>query len=560
MQRTLFKIFAVLLPLSILAALEGGIRLFSQATFLISVPDEPEHQTVNPAYATRYFRGFRPQVAYNPFLQRKSEDVLRIITLGGSSTAGYPYLFNSGFPERLAVRIRSVDPSRQIEMINIGMTALSSQVLRDMIPHVIQMQPDVVLIYTGHNEYYGAYGIGRSLILTRILFGLKKSILFRGLERIILPPVQSNRTMMAQSARDISIVLGDPTYHTGIQNFEKNMEAILGALEREGIQTYVGTLVSNLRGQPPLGADLGAHELWTRGTGYWADGDTAAALEAFMSAKEYDPVRFRAPQAMNDVLRRTARDHGAHVVDIESYFLAGTSDSLFTDHLHPTALGYDLMAHAFFDAMGYQGWDMGAPVPSAFDAAYARLLIARLRLGFPFREEWVQEEEELRQFERVLEIHQKSGNTADSLAAISVRQQLPVYEALLEAYEQDIARLDTMQAMAHMRSLLYWQPFNERLHLRAAELASEQSTNLSGEVLQLVASRYPSDLYWNTLAALRLRQGALQVSGVLLRMVESAYPESPVMLYNMARYLVLTGDTLAAAVYFRSYQNVARSD
>ena len=560
MHRAAFKVSAVLLPLVLLAAVEGSIRLFGQTTFLISVPGEPAYQTINPAYATRYFRGFRPRVAYNPFLKQKSDDILRIVALGGSSTAGYPYLFNSGFPERVAARIRSIDPSRQVEMINIGMTAVSSQVLRDMIPHVTQMDPDVVLIYAGHNEYYGAYGAGQSQILTRILLWLKKSVLFRGLERIILPPVQSNRTMMAQSADDVSIILDGPTYHMGIRNFEKNLEAILYSLERAEIQIYVGTLVSNLHGQSPLGKDSTAWDLWTQGTEYWAAGDTVAASEAFMQAKEHDPVRFRAPQAINQVIRCTTRDYGAHVVDMEPYFSPDTSDSLFTDHLHPTALGYDLMAQAFLGSMEYQGLDLGAPSTSAFDSAYARLLIARLRLGFPFKEEWVTEEEELRQFERVLEIHRKSEHPADSLAAISVQQELPVYEALLDVYEHDIAGSDTVQALAHMRSLLYWQPFNERLYLRAAELASEQSSNLAGEVMQLVVARHPSEIYWNTLAALRLRQGALGVAGVLLQMIESTYPESPVLLYNMARYLVLTGDTVTAKVYFENYQRATKPD
>jgi len=566
MRMISFKILAILLPLLFLVSAEGVIRLFGHTAFFIPVPGKPEYQTVNPAYASRYFRGFTPQVAYNPFLKHKPDSIFRVVALGGSSSAGYPYPFNSGFPERVAARLRSGEPTRQVEMINLGMTALSSHVLRDIIPYVKEMNPDIVLIYTGHNEYYGAYGAGglnHNLTLTRILLWFKKSILFRGLEKIISPPVQSNRTMMAQSTTDVSIALDGPVYYVGIRNFEKNLEAILRSLDQAGIQTYVGTLISNLRDQSPLGESATARKAWADGTQYWVAGDTTAAMGAFLHAKEHDPIRFRAPEAMNSVIMRTAHMHGAIVVDMKSYFDSAGADSLFTDHLHPTAFGYDLMAQAFIHAIREdsenQAPDLSAPDPSLFDAAYARLLIARLYLGFPFRE-GLTEEEELQMFEQVLQIHLGSRKVADSLAALAVRIEVSVYEALLETYKHDLASLDTIQALAHVRSLLYWQPFNERLHLQAAELASRQSSNLAGEVLQLVVARNPSEIYLNTLAALRLRQGALSTSGILLDWVESINPESSAMLYNMARYLVQIGDTLSAERYFRRYQAVIASD
>lgn len=564
MRTVVFKVLAVLLPLVLLIAAEGIVRLFGTSPFFIPVPGEPEYQTVNPAYTGRYFQGFTPQVAYNPFLKQKPDSILRVVALGGSSTAGYPYPFYLGFPERVAAKLRSIEPTRQVEMINLGMTALSSHVLRDMTSHVVRIRPDIVLIYAGHNEYYGAYGASgrnRNRMLIRILFWFKKSVLFRKFERIISPPNRSSRTMMAQSTTDISITKDGPVYDAGIENFEENLTDILSSLDQAGIQTYISTLVSNLRDQPPLGNSPTASAAWMRGVKDWALGDTDAAMEAFVEAKEYDPIRFRAPEAMNQIIHQLARGHGAITVNMEPYF--ESTDSLFTDHLHPTALGYDLIAKAFVNAMDenveHQDLDLSDPAPAPLDAAYARLLIARLRLGFPFTE-GLTEEEEFHRFERILEIHRESGNPADSLAALAVTVQIPIYEALLEAQLHNLAALDTAQALAHTRSLLYWQPFNERLHRQAAGLASRQSNNMAGEVMQLIVARHFSEINLNILAALRLRQGAFRASGILLRWIESSYPESPVMLYNMARYLVQTGDTLNAEFYFRRYQRASQSD
>lgn len=566
MRTVLFKIVAITLPLVLFAAAEGIVRIFEHEPFLIPVPGESEYQTVNPAYAGRYFRGFIPQAAYNPFLRQKPDAVFRIIALGGSSTAGYPYSFNSGYPERVAAELRAIYPTRQVEVINLGMTALSSHVIRDFMPHVLRMQPDAVLIYAGHNEYYGAFGAGgmnRSRVLTRTLFWFKRSVLFRKLERLIAPPVRSNRTMMAQSTTDVSIAFGGSVYQAGVKNFETNLTAILGRFENAGIPTYVGTLVSNLQSQPPLGVDSVANAAWVNGQEHWTAGDTTAAMASFVQAKEHDPIRFRAPEVMNRILSRQSERRGAILVDLAPHFGPDVRDSLFTDHLHPTSLGYDRMARVFVSAMVENpsniAPELGAPEPAPLDAGQARLLIARLRLGFPFTI-GLSETEELRRFEKILQVHRESGRSADSLAALAVTGRLPVYEALMKAKEHDLAAQDTVQALAHMRSLLHWQPFNARLHREAAELASFKSSNLAGEVMQLIVAREPSETYLNTLAALRLRQGALESAGSLLQSIEASYPESTVMLFNMARYLVQVGDTLNAEVYFRRYQRVVNRD
>ena len=566
MRTVLFKIAAIALPLVLLAAAEGIIRIFEHEPFLIPVPGEPEYQTVNPAYAGRYFRGFIPQPAYNPFLRQKPDEVFRMIALGGSSTAGYPYSFNSGFPERVAAGLRAIYPTRQVEVINLGMTALSSHVIRDFVPHVMRMQPDAVLIYAGHNEYYGAYGAGgvkRSRVLTRTLFWFKRSVLFRKLEHLIAPPVQSSRTMMAQSTTDVSIAFEGPVYEAGIENFETNMSAILGRLEKAGIPTYVGTLVSNLLSQPPLGVDSVANAAWVSGQEHWTAGDTAAAMASFVKAKEHDPIRFRAPEAMNQILTRLSERQAAVLVDLVPQFGPDVRDSLFTDHLHPTAFGYDRMGRVFVSALvedpSHISPDLSAPEAAPLDAGHARLLIARLRLGFPFTI-GLSEAEELSRFGKILQVHRESGRSADSLAALAVAGQLPIYEALLKAKDHDLAAQDTVQALAHMRSLLHWQPFNARLHQEAAELTSYESSNLAGEVMQLIAAREPSETYLNALAALRIRQGALDPAGSLLRLIEADNPESAVMLFNMARYLVQVGDTLNAEVYFRRYQQVVSRD
>ncbi len=560
MRAFLFRLGAICLPFLVLVIIEVTWQLAAPDRPFIAVPGRPEYMTFNPERGARYFRDFLPQVAFNPFLKDKPDDVLRLVTLGGSSTAGYPYHFYHAFPERLAAEIRARMPLRRVEVINLGMTAVSSHVLRDLAPAVASLSPDAVLIYAGHNEYYGAFGAGsgaagpgQRLWVKRTTIWLKRSKIFAALQQIVAPPVQSDRTMMAQSVGNAAITFEGDVYLAGIRQFRVNMDALLRSLLDHGISTYIATLVSNLEGQPPLGQDSVASTAFREGQARLSAFDSVGAWSAFHRAREHDDVRFRAPAAINATIRELAEAHRAKLVDLAAL---SWPDTLFTDHLHPTAAGHARIARTF--AMAF---DMPAAVPSlqskpdALEHAFAQLQIDRLKGGFPFTK-GLTADEELRTFSRHLETYLRSGNMADSMAAHVVAGKTPLPEALLRTARDAQDSGDTLSALIHLRALLYWQPFNATVRQEAVTLAaiSHHDLALSGEVVQLVCARAPDTDCLNALAAVRLRQGETEVARPILKEVEARDPDSPVMLFNTARLLVMTGDTTRARAYFERYQ------
>ena len=384
MRALLFRLVAFCLPLLVLLCVEGVWQLVAPERPFVDVPGHPEYMTVNPAYGARYFRGFQPQVAFNPFRKSKPDGTLRIVALGGSSTAGYPYHFYHAFPERLATQLRARAPLRRVEVVNLGMTAASSHVLRDLTPAVTRIEPDAVMIYAGHNEYYGAFGAGssalgpgRSLWMKRTALLLKRSKVFQGLERLIAPPVERDRTMMARSVGDASIEFEGEAYNTGLRQFGANLESMLRQLRAAGIPVYLATVVSNLAGQPPLGDNTAALEAYANGRADLESGDSLSAWAAFEQAKDLDNVRFRAPTPINEIIRQLAEEYGARMIDLAGYVW---EDFLFSDHLHPTAAGHELMAKAFASALevAVEGPPL-QPAPDALERAFADLQIARLK-------------------------------------------------------------------------------------------------------------------------------------------------------------------------------------
>jgi len=216
LRRVAFGLVAASLPIALLIAAEfaaraAGVGDEDQEEF-ISIPGQPEYRGFNPAYARRYFHGFVPSVAPDVFLADKPERTLRIFALGGSSTAGYPYMPYTSFPAQLRRKLDARFFDVRVEVVNLGMTAVNSYTLWDIRNAVLQQEPDAILIYAGHNEYYGAlgagsttYALGNHVWLKRLLLYLKDSVLFRATDDLMSmgggeDQEEGSRTLMSRLA------------------------------------------------------------------------------------------------------------------------------------------------------------------------------------------------------------------------------------------------------------------------------------------------------------------------------------------------------------------------
>ena len=92
----------------------------------------------------------------------KDDSTLRIFVLGESTTIGYPFFHNGSFHRWLQYRLMHTFPDRQFEIINLSLTAVNSYTVLGFAKELIRYKPDAVLIYTGHNEFYGTLGVGSS--------------------------------------------------------------------------------------------------------------------------------------------------------------------------------------------------------------------------------------------------------------------------------------------------------------------------------------------------------------------------------------------------------------
>ncbi len=396
----MFLVITLLVPLLLAGAAEGVLRLTGIGALeplFIPVESAPGFLQPNPAAVRRFFPDPRraPDVSIDTtwFPAAKAPGTLRIFVQGESSAAGFPYGRWASPAALLQQRLQRAYPDRNVEVINTGMAAVTSYVLLDFADEIIAQQPDAVVIYTGHNEYLGIGGVGSSLAsarsptLARGIVKLRQLHLYRALERAFAslgpgvdPLAARDGTLMSRVARERSIPLGSPLYAQGLVQFRGNLARLLQRYRAAGVPVYIGTLAGNERDQPPFASapasagEASASVRFERARTLEADGDYPAARTEFLAASDRDELRFRAPQAFNDVIRQAAEGAGATVVDVQAALAAASSNGiigaeLMLEHVHPNVEGYFRLASAYFPAIVQ--W-AGPPAVAVDDAAARR--------------------------------------------------------------------------------------------------------------------------------------------------------------------------------------------
>lgn len=90
---------------------------------------------------------------HQEFLAEKKPNGLRIFTFGGSTTYGRPYNGKTSFSRWLEINLQALDPSRNYEVINVGGVSYASYRIVKLMQEIIQYDPDMFIVYTGHNEF-----------------------------------------------------------------------------------------------------------------------------------------------------------------------------------------------------------------------------------------------------------------------------------------------------------------------------------------------------------------------------------------------------------------------
>jgi lysophospholipase L1-like esterase len=363
----------IIIPIVIILTIEILLRIINYgndySTFIKISDQFSEYLFFNPKLPQKYFGKSLaiPSVIPDGFKKNKPINTFRLFTIGGSTTAGFPYPPNGSFPRYLRRELERRYPSIDFEVINLGVSAINSITLRDIIGDILKQKPNLILIYAGHNEYYGALGpasvnrlFQNQKIISLFLY-LKTTRIFQFVENLITSVTHlfnSNgsevlTTLMAEMASDNSVDFGSSIYNAGLKQFEENLDYILTEASLHNIPTIIGTLTSNLM-QQPLCSYAGCDSLKNEFIRIISDTTINKVVKKFqlLEIKEKDFLRFRAPEEINKIILKIAKKHNTPVAHLNKLFENLSPENivgynLIIDHLHPNLEGNSLIANEF---------------------------------------------------------------------------------------------------------------------------------------------------------------------------------------------------------------------
>ncbi len=377
--------YAVLisLPIIFLIVLEIFLRIINYGyNFEQWVDAGGGKYIINPNMGRKYFTSgdFTPNTIEDVFDKQKKSNSFRVFVLGESSAQGYPYNPMGSFSRYIRKRLELVYPSAAIEVVNIGMTAVNSYTLLDLLPGVLDQKPDLILIYAGHNEYYGALGVGSvqsygaSRTLNKLILSLNEFKITQFVRNsvhwvsslFVSENSGSSGTLMSRMARDKYILLNSKVFNAGLQQFEDNLTDILRLIKDKGVPVILGRLASNLKDQKPFisvntPGYKTANQVYKEAGNELKNKNFTKADSLFKLAKDLDALRFRSPEKINKIIVDLGKEFHAAIVPIDSIFDSASpggivGDNLIVDHLHPNVRGYQIIGKAFYDSMEKQGY------------------------------------------------------------------------------------------------------------------------------------------------------------------------------------------------------------
>ena len=424
-KRWLFRLTLIALPLLILAAIEGGLRwrgLGGLPPLMreIGVVDGRLLVELDWQGSASYFFSAHPgrgTSRQQSFFMPKPPGTLRIMLAGESAARGYPYALPLTAGSFLETMLEDVRPGTDVEVINMGTTAVASFPVYDMVRQAMPYQPDLVIVYAGNNEFFGSYGVASrhyagshpvALQLTRWLHRL-------GLVQWIGSRIRKSSsgpdgTLMEKMMREQHVAPDSRLRQRAVDNLTYHVERIIETCRDHGVPVMICTLAANEKDLAPIGSVEWANGpesddefITSRLAAEWQerkldDEPDTPRLESlrerypndarvhFLLGRDYlnmqrfddartslqaaidlDPMPWRPIGAINDALRRVANEHGALLGDVQEAFRRQSPEGfigweLMDDHVHPGMRGQFLLARTMVDALSR------APAPLGFDA------------------------------------------------------------------------------------------------------------------------------------------------------------------------------------------------
>lgn len=346
------------------------------------------------------------------FLAEKPLKSYRIFVLGASAARGTPEPAY-GFCRFLELMLEHQYPQTDFELINTGIPAINSHVVLPIAQECASKDADLMVIYLGNNEVIGPYGAGT--VFSPLSDNMSYIRFDKALQASRLGQLLKNSASVLKNSHsnfprgwgglamfvDNLIRYDDEGLEIVYRHFEKNLEDIIRVSIDHGSKVLVCSVASNIKDSAPFASlhrnDITSLEenqwdaLYDQGVAhenglefsqaiesylsaaeiddtyadlrfrtarlYWRQGHFEKAKAEYIAAREYDAMRFRADNRINEIIRETAvafEDKGVCYLDTVGVFEEHSPHStpgqeFFHEHVHMNFTGNYILAGAMLE-------------------------------------------------------------------------------------------------------------------------------------------------------------------------------------------------------------------
>ncbi len=349
-----------------------------------------------------------------PFPVRKRGHERRIFVLGGSAAHGYGFSRNGSFAGRMEQLSTEMFPGLDVQVINMGVVAASSQQVLQLAKRIlVDQQPDALVVYSGNNELLELWDWRQYLTPSQhrtYVAGLRWNLRLSDLRTFLwlrerlrggdLPSwgrTGYTRDQMLPWSERAPLTDRDRAYAR--ETFRHNIGRLVELARADGVPVVLSSVTASWAIKPGRfdlpgyeepeelpallerieetlrdgqgsaglaeaeGLCAEAFDLWPVAHTHWHCGDLMrhaghgeAALDHFMEAVRLDENPNRVPPYINDEIRELARLPGVTFVDGEAEVAAMTSDGIpgfeeVFDHCHPSLGAHWVLGAAMTEAL-----------------------------------------------------------------------------------------------------------------------------------------------------------------------------------------------------------------
>ena len=401
----LFRIIALSFPLVLLGIVEGILTLAGAGQNMdlvetVNSPSPAYNAVIREDAELPYFdrhglAGPEPARFQSPKPQQK----FRIVVLGASTVQGFPYDPAIAFPRQLEELLNHQMETERVEVINLGITAINSFSIADMAQRCLVCEPDLIVVYAGHNEFYGPGGVASNAVpvpptLYRIGLATRRSRTWQVLANLVSPPQQNPDSPLDSLPANLNLARSDSRYATAVKHYRRNLTRIINTCQTNEVPVVLCTVTGNLFDHSPTsqltpypegeedpkwmkpfneGRQLASSKVaqyeqalekleeaeainsesallhFRKGNCLKNLGRLPEAVAAYSLARDIDGCRFRAPSEFAKTVRSLATEHAnATLCDIEGLLRASENplpgQDFFLEHVHPNLHGHRFIA------------------------------------------------------------------------------------------------------------------------------------------------------------------------------------------------------------------------